>query len=292
MFPFWSPDSRFIGFSADGKLKTMDISGSPPIELCDAAGLRGASWGTNGTILFAPAPRAGISRIAATGGTPVPVTKVDPAQYTTHRWPYFLPDGKHFLYLASNHADPRAATTEIYIASVDGKLNRPLVHSFARVEYASGYLLYLRDTTLIAQPFDPDKLEFTGDATAIAENVIESISTWGAVFSSSQNGVLAYQAGGQQTQQSELRWYDREGKKLGALGSGTYYGPRFSPDGTRLAVDFGDPNRNVWIFDLRRAVKTRLTFGATEGAPVWSPEGTRIAFSTLYGGIGSSEILD
>ena len=263
MFPFWLSNSRFIGFSADGKLKSMEISGAPPVALCDAPGLRGASWGADGTIIFAPAPRTGISRISATGGTPVAVTKLDSAQYTTHRWPHFLPDGKHFLYLASNHGDPHAATTEIYIASLDGKLNRPLMHSFAMAEYASGYVLYLRDTTLMAQPFNPDKLEFTGDAAAIAENVIESVSTWGAVFSASQNGVLAYQAGGQHTQQSELRWYDREGKKLGTLGSGMYYGPRLSPDGTRLAVDFGDPNRNVWIFDLRRAVKTRLTFGPT-----------------------------
>jgi hypothetical protein len=291
MFPFWSPDSRFIGFSADGKLKTMDISGAPPVALCDGGGLRGASWGADGTIIFAPAPRSGLFRIAATGGTPVPVTKLDPAQYTTHRWPYFLPDGKHFLYLASHHGEPHAATTEIFIASLDGKLNRPLVHTFAMAAYASGYLLYLRDTTLMAQPFDPDKLEFTGEAIAVAENVLESVSTWGAVFSASQNGVLAYQTGSKLAQESELRWYDRGGKRLGTLGSGIFYGPRVSPDGARLAVDFGDPSRNVWIFDIRRTVKTRLTFGATEGAPVWSPEGSRIAFSTLFGGVGSSEIL-
>jgi serine/threonine protein kinase len=291
LFPFWSPNSRFIGFSADGKLKTLDISGAPPVALCDAPALRGASWGADGTILFAPGPRTDIFRISATGGTPVAVTKLDPAQHTTHRWPKFLPDGKHFLYLAANHVDPRAATTEIYVASLDGKVNRLLVHSFAGAQYASGYLLYLRDTTLMAQPFDPDKLEFTGDAIGVAENVLESVSTWGAVFSASQNGVLAYQAGGQLNMESELRWYDREGRKLGALGSGLYYGPRLSPDGTRLAVDFGDPSRNVWVFDLRRSVKTRLTFGTTEGAPTWSPDGSRIAFSTLFGGIGSSEIL-
>jgi eukaryotic-like serine/threonine-protein kinase len=289
-YPFWSPDGRFIGFSAGGKLKTMDVSGAPPATLCDAYDLRGASWSADDTILFAPGPRTGIFRIAAAGGTAVPVTKFDPTQYTTHRWPDLLPDGKHFLYLASNHGDPHAATTEIYIASLDGKLNRPLMHSYAKVEYASGYLLYLRGTTLMAQPFSTDKLDFTGDATPIAENVTEVASTWGAAFSVSQNGVLTYQAGGQ-TPQRELRWYDRQGRNLGTLGSGFYYGPRLSPDGARLAVDFGDPNRDIWTFDLRRGVKTRLSFGAVDAAPVWSPDGSQIAFSTLSGSTGPSNIL-
>jgi len=289
-FPFWSPDGRFIGSSVDGKLKIMDISGAPPVTLCDAPDIRGASWGADGTILFEPGPRTGIFRIAAAGGTAVPLTKLSP-EHTTHRWPDFLPDGKHFLYLAADHADPRGASTEIYIASLDGKLNRPLMHSFAKAEYASGYLLYLHDTTLMAQPFNADKLEFTGDATTIAENVAENSSTWGAVFSASQNGVIAYQAAGH-TVQGELRWYDRQGRNLGPLATGNNYGPRLSPDGARLAFDFGDPNRDVWIFDLRRGVKTRFSFGAVDAAPLWSPDGSRIAFAPLFGGTQPSAILE
>jgi serine/threonine protein kinase/Tol biopolymer transport system component len=287
IYPFWSADSHFIGFSADGKLKTLDITGGSPVTLCDAPALRGAAWGASGTILVTPSARGEIFRIAATGGTLVPVTKLDPAQHSTHRWANFLPDGKHFLYLAANHADPRGASTGVYLASLDGKLNRLLLHSFARAEYASGYLLYLRGTTLMAQPFDADKLDFTGDAMAVAENVTESVGTWGAIFSASQNGVLAYAAGN--LAGSEVGWYDRQGRNLSALGTGTYYGPRLSPDGTRLAVDFGDPNRDIWVFDLRRGVKTRLTFGGgIDAAPVWSPDGSRIAFAALSGGMRSA----
>ena len=289
--PFWSADSRSIGFAADAKLKTVEISGGQPITLCDAPALRGGTWGADGTILFAPATRDVIYRVPATGGAPLPVTKLDSGQHSTHRWPYLLPDGKHFLYIAASHTDPRGASSEIYVASLDGKLNRPLLHSFAKAEYASGYLLYLRETTLMAQPFDADRLEFTGDAAPVAEKVTESVGTWGAVFSASMNGVLAYQAGGPEAL-SELRWYDRQGRKLGALGTGTYHGSRLSPDGTRLAVDFGDPNREIWIFDLHRDVKTRLTFvGGIDAAPVWSPDGTRIAFAALSGGTNSDVLV-
>ena len=289
MHPFWSPDSHSIGFSADGKLKTLDITGGSPVTLCDAPALRGATWDANGTILVAPNARSEILRITASGGTPVPVTKLDHAQHTTHRWPSFLPDGKHFLYLAANHADPHGASTGIYVASLDGKLNRLLLHSFARVEYASGYLLYLRETTLMARPFDPDKLDFTGEAVPVAENVTAAPGTWGAIFTASRNGVLAYAAGN--LAGNELRWYDRQGRNLNALGTGTYYSPRLSPDGTRLAVDFGDPDREIWVFDLRRGVKTRLTFTGTDAAPVWSPDGTRIAFAALSSG-ERSEVFD
>ena len=282
VFPFWSPDSRTIGFASSGQLRTLETSGGPPVVICDAPNMRGGSWGRDGTILFSPNTRTGIFRVAATGGTATAVTQLEKDRQTTHRWPHFLPDGKHFLYLAANHIDPKGANTEVFLASLDGKLNRPLLHSFTKAIYASGYLVYLRGNSLTAQPFDPGKLDFTGDPISIVGDVTEDASVWGGVFSASQNGVLAYQTG--YFSQNELRWYDRQGKIVGLIGAGTYNGPRLSHDGTRLAVDFGDPNREVWIFDLRRGVKTRLTFGAIDSAPIWSPDGTRIAFAALESG--------
>jgi Tol biopolymer transport system component len=278
MFPFWSPDSRSIGFIAENKLKTLDILSGRLVTVCDAPFPRGASWGPDGTILFSPETRSEIWRVAAAGGTPVAVTRLAPGSHTTHRWPQFLPDGKHFLYFAANHDDPHGTDSAVYLASLDGALNRPLIHSLAGAEYASGYLLYVRAAALVAQPFDLDKLELREDATVLAEDVTRSVSTWGAVFSASQNGVLAYQSAGRTTE-TELRWCDRSGTKLATLGTGNYLSPRLSPDGSRLGVEFGVPNSEVWVFDLKRSIKTRLTFDRYDDVPVWSPDGAWIIFA-------------
>ncbi len=278
-FPFWSPDSRRIGFFADGKLKIMEYSGGSPTTLCDAINPRGGAWSQDGVILFAPTTQTGIYRIAASGGTPVQITRVDESVHTTHRWPAFLPDGKHFLYLATNHSNPRSEQSALYLASLDGKENRMLLRSYAGAIYASGYLLYLRDSTLMAQPLDLSKLSFTGEPIQVADKVLFDSGVWRGVFSASENGVLAYQVGGS-VMDFQLAWFDRAGKRLGRLGDkGAYFAPRLSHDGKRLAVMMGDPSADAWIYEIDRGARTRVTFGAVVNSePIWSPDDRHIAF--------------
>ncbi len=279
-FPFWSPDSRSIGFFAGGKLKIMESSGGSPTTLCDAIDARGGAWSQDGVILFTPLPQTGIYRIAASGGTPVQITRIDESLHTTHRWPAFLPDGKHFLYLATNHSNPRSEQSAVYIASVDGKENRILVRSYAGAIYASGYLLYLRDSTLMVQPLDLSKLSFTGEPIRVADKVLFDSGVWRGVFSASENGVLAYQAGESVVMDFQLAWFDRAGKRLGRLGDkGAYFAPRLSHDGKRLAVIMGDPAADVWIYEIDRGVRTRLSFDAlVNSEAIWSPDDRHIAF--------------
>jgi Tol biopolymer transport system component/predicted Ser/Thr protein kinase len=279
IFPFWSPDSRSIGFFADGKLKTVEAGGGTPVALCDAPSPRGGTWGKEGVIVFASGVRTGLSKIAASGGPVLPVTTLDTARHTTHRWPEFLPDGQHVLYLATNHSDPKGPNTGVYLTTLDGKDNRLLLHTTGNALYSAGRLLYVRDTTLVAQEFDPSSAELKGEPKPVAENVLFDAGVWRGVFSASGE-ILLYQAAGSQAS-SQLTWLDRAGKELNVLGEkGSYLGPRLSPDGKRLAVSFGDPARDIWVFDLAGGGKTRLTFHALTAAfPVWSPDGTRIAFS-------------
>jgi eukaryotic-like serine/threonine-protein kinase len=280
-FPFWSPDSQWIGFFADDKLKKIPATGGPPVTLCAAPEGRGGSWSRDGTILFA-LRYSPIYRVDASGGSPAALTKFDVSRKdTTHRWPAWLPDGRRFLYLAS----PVGTAIEenaVFLSTLDAKQDRVLLpHISSNVLYASGYLLYVRDGNLMAHPFDAAQARFLGEPSPIVDGVSFDSVFSHAVFSASENGVLAYQAG-PANPRIRLAWYDRQGKELAqALEESTGFGAgSLSPDGTRVAMPLLDRlNCDIWVLDLVRGTRTRLTFDpAIDRAPVWSPDGTRIAF--------------
>lgn len=242
IFPFWSADSRSIGFFSQGKLKRVDVaSGGVTATICEAPNPRGGTWNRDGVILFSPDTRQPIFRVPASGGTPNPVTKLEAASQTTHRWPSFLPDGNHFLYFAGDHNDTQGEKAGIHFASLDGKENRRVVHTLAGALYSSGLLLFMRENSLLAQTFDPSTGRLSGEAAPVAEGVQFDLSTWHGVFSVSAGHMLAYQPGGLGSG-NRLVWYDRAGKVLGALEEkNNYVGPvRISPDGKRVAAAIGD----------------------------------------------------
>ncbi len=302
--PFWSPDSRFIGFFAGGKLKKIDASGGPPQTLCDVGGPRGGTWNRDGVIVFAPVPFGPLYRVSAAGGEPTPVTALDQSDLeTAHRWPYFLPDGRHFLYFVRSSRDEREG---IYVGSLDAKETRRLLPTALNAAYAPpGFLLFLRNETLMAQRFDADKLELTGEPFPVAERVAYNPGLGRGAFSVSENGVLAFRGGGGQINQP--LWFDRGGKQIGSLGAaGLYLNLWLSPDERRAAVDRSDPQTgasDIWLFDLSRGIPSRFTTDpAGDTNALWSPDGGRIVFSStregvrnLYqkiaGGGGNEEVL-
>ena len=280
VYPFWSPDSKSIGFFGDGKLKTMEISTGATKTLCDASNPRGGTWGSSGIILFTPTTRDIIYQIPATGGTPKPLTQLDVNLHSTHRWPFFLPDGQHFIYMAANHVKPLGEQNGIYVASLDGKLNRPLIGSPVGAQFASGKIFYIRDSKLMAQTIDLRKLELTGNATTIAEGVVTDIGVWHATFSVANNDTLVYQVGAA-SGKSRLEWVDRGGKHLNYVSeTDILFGPRLSRTGKQLLAAMGDPGADVWKLDPSGQQKTRLTFeNLTVSEAVWSPDETRFVYS-------------
>ncbi len=259
--PFWSPDSRFIGFFADGKLKKIEVSGGPPITLCDAPDPRAGTWNRNGVIFFAPTPTSALQKVSASGGVPTPVTTLGQDE-TVHMRPFFLPDGQHFIYRPST--GPGGGPT--YVGSLDSAERKFLFNTdSSNVVYSQGYLLFLRETTLMAQPFDAQRLVLMGDAFPIAENIRDSgtINPAG-IFSVSENGVLVYQTG-TASARDQLLWFDRAGKQTGTLGDPALYSDlELSPDGKRASftmMDESGKGRDIWIYDLARGLRTRFTFG-------------------------------
>jgi Tol biopolymer transport system component len=276
--PFWSPDSRFIGFFADGALKKVDVTGGPAQTLCRVSTGEGGAWNGDGTIVFAPDLKGGLFRVSDAGGTPIPVTKLDEARNEqSHRFPWFLPDGRHFLYLAMPN-------TTLFIGSLDSPQREELFAVQSKAVYADGHLLFMRSGSLLAQPFDTTRLRVTGEAFPIAEDVGVNIAMARAAFSVSSNGVLTYRAL-PTVASTQLTWVDRSGIPNGVVGEPAIQRvPQLSPDGKRVSVNVLDPstNRNdVWIWEVARGVRTRFTFDeADEVGALWSPNGDRLIFNS------------
>jgi serine/threonine protein kinase/Tol biopolymer transport system component len=288
-FPFWSPDSRSVGFFADGKLKKMNVSDGPIQEVCAARTGLGGTWNRQGVIVFLSGDREGSCRVPAAGGQPTALTLSHDGGRFRHR-PQFLPDGRRFLYFVEPDA--------VYLASLDGgEPKRILTNTSSMALYAPpGYLLFQQEHTIVAQRFDADLKNPLGDSMPVAQDVRRSWGSpdggslapiGGALFSVSENGVLAYLKG-PATDVWLLRWFDRAGQSLGTIGPfpfKTFLGARLSPDNTQIAMHspaLDTPNSEIWLFHLAQGHLTQLTFNAwSDRRPIWSPDGRRLVFSSL-----------
>jgi Tol biopolymer transport system component len=278
-FPFWSPDSRFIGFFAGGKLKRIDVSGGPPLTLADALNGRGGSWSKEGVIVFAPTNRGALQSVPVPGGATKSVTLLEgPADSTSHRFPWFLPDGRHFLYVSGTSQ----AKGILHLASLDSKQDKVLGSSGSYVVYSQGHLLFLREDTLMAQAFNAGRLATLGEAVPVAQHVAGADAVLHGAFSVAENGTLVYQ----QTAPASrtLVWFDRNGKRLSTVGQPARMSDlQLSPDGQSATVTVFDPltgQGDVWIYDLTQGTSFRFTFNGANSA-VWSPDGRTLAYSAV-----------
>ncbi len=289
-FPFWSPDSAFIGFTAQEKLKKIAVTGGPPQILCDAPATTRGAWGRDGVILFARGPGSPLLRIPATGGVPAPVTK--PAPGENHLAPDFVDAGPRFVYTVAGGANP--ASTGVFVGSLDGTPSVRVLPDESNAAYvppltssAIGHLVFRREGSLMAQPFDARRLQLMGDVFPLADQV-RNVSLNSAAFSASENGVLAFAAGSPENA-AQLMWLDRMGRQLQPVGPpGVYNNFRLSPDEKRIVFDRPDRTvsaPDIWVLDLVRGVPSRVTFDpAVDNLPIWSPDGLRVLFPSRRSG--------
>jgi Tol biopolymer transport system component len=278
-YPFWSPDSRYVAFFAGGKLKKIDISGGPALAIADVTNSFGGSWSPEGIILFAPGTNGPLLKVAASGGNPGPATFLEATKSRGHLNPWFLPDGRHFLF-----DDFSGGGTVLRIGSLDSPETVVVGSVNSNAVYSSGHILFLRENTLMAQPFDERSRTLQGEAVPVAEQVSSAyVGSLVGAFTVSASGLLAYQTGGSVGHQS-LSWFDRSGQALGSLGEpGEFINLEFSPDRKRAAVAIPDAgNADIWIYDTARGLRTRFTFNPLiDRRPVWSPDGNMIVWDRL-----------
>ncbi len=289
-FPFWSPDGAYVGFFARGKLQKIAVAGGPPQPLTGVLSARGGTWGSENVIVFAPDTGSGLWRIDANGAGLAPVTEkalLSDGRFQTHRWPLFLPDGKHFLFWAGNFANQKIDPVGgIYLGSTDGKDAKLVILCHSSFSYSAHQLFFADDQRqLVSVAFDSSSGQVSGNVTPIANQVGFQPSTFWAAIAASDNGTVIYNTG-VGAAQSVLTWSDRSGKELGKIGEpGIIANPTLSPDGTRVAVDITDVKANnvdIWQVSTNGATNARFTFDPSEETGgVWSRDGSLIAYRAV-----------
>ena len=286
--PFWSPDGRRLGFFTSTQLKNVDLeTGAVQVVTDGVSGMNGASWSADGTILFSNSRRR-IARISASGGTATEILDYDAARGdSAHRWPEFLPDGRHFLLFIGN---PDVSKRGVYIGALGSPTASFVVNADASALYSNGRLLYMRGGTLFAQPFDVEPPALSGEPAIVVQNVALNTTSRRGEFSSSRTGVLAYRSASRSS--SQVAWFDRSGTKTGNVGSASHVA--IAPDDVRVAGDRTESpasGRDVWVFDERSGTRTRLTFSAGDDwVTEWSPDGTHVAYTSSRDTPGAAQI--